>query len=48
MFHGDFVQYVVDCTTGPVIVRRPPTDQYAEGASVMLSFTPESCVLLEA
>ena len=48
MFHGDFVQYVVDCATGPVIVRRPPTNQLEEGASIVLSFAPESCVLLEA
>ena len=47
MFHGDFVQYVVDCATGPVIVRRPPTNQIEEGTSVMLSFSPEACVLLE-
>ena len=48
MFHGDFVQYVVDCSTGPTIVRRPPTNLIDEGASVVLSFPPESCVLLEA
>jgi iron(III) transport system ATP-binding protein len=47
MFHGDFVQYVVDCVTGPIMVRRPPTNLIEEGASVTLSFPAESCVLLE-
>jgi ABC-type Fe3+/spermidine/putrescine transport system ATPase subunit len=47
MFHGDFVQYVIDCPAGQLIVRRPPTDLYEEGAAVALSFAPEHCVLLE-
>ena len=47
MFHGDFVQYVVDCSTGPMIVRRPPTRLIEEGAAVTLSFPATSCVLLE-
>jgi iron(III) transport system ATP-binding protein len=47
MFHGDFVQYVVDCSTGPIMVRRPPTNQIEEGTDVVLSFPAESCVLLE-
>jgi iron(III) transport system ATP-binding protein len=47
MFHGDFVQYVVDCPLGQMIVRRPPTNLVAEGASVNLSFSPEHCILLE-
>lgn len=47
MFHGDFVQYVVDCATGVMIVRRPPTNVLPEGADVTLSFPPEYCVLLE-
>ena len=48
MFHGDFVQYVVDCPTGQLIVRRPPTTSIAEGASVTISFPADRCVLLEA
>ena len=48
MFHGDFVQYVVDCPSGQMIVRRPPTNLIAEGSSVMLSFPATFCVLLEA
>jgi hypothetical protein len=28
-------------------VRRPPTDLFAEGAGVTLSFAAEHCVLLE-
>jgi ABC-type Fe3+/spermidine/putrescine transport system ATPase subunit len=47
LFHGDFVQYVVDSGLGPLIVRRPPTNLLEEGAAVTLSFSPEHCVLLE-
>lgn len=48
LFHGDFVQYVVDNPVGAMIVRRPPTNLLPEGADVTLSFSPEHCVLLEA
>ncbi len=53
MFHGDFVQYVVDCGGignggGQMIVRRPPTNLIDEGANVVLSFPATFCVLLEA
>ena len=48
MFHGDFVQYVVDSPAGQLIVRHPPTNQIAEEAPVTLSFPTEACVLLEA
>jgi ABC-type Fe3+/spermidine/putrescine transport system ATPase subunit len=48
LFHGDFVQYVIDSALGPLIVRRPPTNLLEEGAAVTLSFSPEHCVLLEA
>jgi len=48
MFHGDFVQYVIDSALGPLIVRRPPTNLLDEGAAVTISFSPEHCVLLEA
>jgi len=47
LFHGDFIQYVVDWPAGQLIVRRPPTDLFAEGAAVTLSFAAEHCVLLE-
>jgi ABC-type Fe3+/spermidine/putrescine transport system ATPase subunit len=47
LFHGDFVQYIVDSALGPMIVRRPPTTLLDEGAAVTLSFSPEHCVLLE-
>jgi iron(III) transport system ATP-binding protein len=47
MFHGDFVQYVIDCPLGQIIVRRPPTNLVAEGEGVSLSFSPEHCILLE-
>ena len=46
MFHGDFIQYVVDWPAGQLIVRRPPTEHYAEGSAVTVSFLPEHCVLL--
>jgi hypothetical protein len=47
MFHGDFVQHVVDCPLGQMIVRRPPTNLVGEGEGVNLSFSPEHCILLE-
>ncbi len=47
MFHGDFVQYIVECTCGRLIVRRPPTNLLEEGAPVTLSFSPEHTVLLQ-
>ncbi|MBV9736124.1 MAG: ABC transporter ATP-binding protein [Acidisphaera sp.] len=46
MFHGDFIQYVVDWPAGQLIVRRPPTELFAEGAAVTIAFAPEHCVLL--
>ena len=48
LFHGDFVQYVIDSAIGSLIVRRPPVNLLSEGADVTLSFSPEHCVLLEA
>jgi ABC-type Fe3+/spermidine/putrescine transport system ATPase subunit len=47
MFHGDFVQYLVECACGRLIVRRPPTNLLEEGAEVTLSFSPEHTVLLQ-
>jgi ABC-type Fe3+/spermidine/putrescine transport system ATPase subunit len=46
MFHGDFIQYVVDWPAGQLIVRRPPTELYDEGSPIMISFAPTHCVLL--
>ncbi|HVZ09520.1 ABC transporter ATP-binding protein [Rhodopila sp.] len=46
MFHGDFIQYVVDWPPGQLIVRRPPTEMIDEGASVRIVCAPEHCVLL--
>ena len=46
MFHGDFIQYVVDWPCGQLLVRRPPTAAFAEGDAVTVSFAPEHCVLL--
>jgi ABC-type Fe3+/spermidine/putrescine transport system ATPase subunit len=48
MFHGDFIQYVVDCPAGALIVRHPPMHRIEEGANVKLTFSAERCVLLEA
>ena len=46
MFHGDFIQYVVDWPAGQLIVRRPPTEMIEEGAAVCIAFAPDHCVLL--
>jgi iron(III) transport system ATP-binding protein len=46
MFHGDFIQYVVDWPAGQLIVRRPPTEMFDEGSDVTVSFAPVHCVLL--
>ena len=46
MFHGDFIQYVVDWPAGQLIVRRPPTEMFDEGSDVTISFAPVHCVLL--
>ena len=46
MFHGDFIQYVIDWPDGQLIVRRPPTERLEEGAAVTVSFSPDHCVLL--
>ena len=46
MFHGDFIQYVVDWPCGQLLVRRPPTDVFTEGDPVTIAFAPEHCVLL--
>ncbi len=46
MFHGDFIQYVVDWPAGQLIVRRPPTELFEEGSAVTVSFAPTHCVLL--
>ena len=47
MFHGDFVQYIIDSPVGRLTVRRPPTQLVDEGTAVTLSFAPEHCVLLQ-
>jgi len=47
LFHGDFIQYIVDWPCGALTVRRPPTEMFEEGAAVTLSFAPEHCILLE-
>jgi ABC-type Fe3+/spermidine/putrescine transport system ATPase subunit len=46
MFHGDFIQYVVDWPPGQLLVRRPPTELFDEGSEVTISFAPVHCVLL--
>jgi ABC-type Fe3+/spermidine/putrescine transport system ATPase subunit len=47
LFHGDFIQYIVEWPAGQLTVRRPPTEVLDEGAEVTLSFAAEHCVLLE-
>ena len=47
MFHGDFVQYVIECAARPPD-RPPPAGQPpGEGAPVTVSFSPEHTVLLQ-
>ena len=46
LFHGDFNEYVIAWPAGTLIVRRPPTEAFAEGSEVALWFAPEHCVLL--
>jgi len=46
MFHGDFIQYVIDWPDGQLIVRRPPTELLDEGTAITVSFSPDHCVLL--
>jgi ABC-type Fe3+/spermidine/putrescine transport system ATPase subunit len=47
LFHGDFIQYIVDWAGGELTIRRPPTELFDEGAVVTLSFAREHCILLE-
>ena len=47
LFHGDFIQYIIDWPAGQLTVRRPPTEMFEEGAAVAVSFAAEHCVLLE-
>ena len=46
MFHGDFIQYVLSTAAGTLIVRRPPTESFEEGAALTASFKREHCLLL--
>ncbi len=48
MFHGDFVQYLIDWPAGQLVVRRPPAELIEEGVTVTIAFDAEHCVLLEA
>jgi ABC-type Fe3+/spermidine/putrescine transport system ATPase subunit len=47
LFHGDFIQYIVDWPAGQLTIRRPPTEALEEGQAVTVSFAPEHCILLE-
>ena len=46
MFHGDFIQYVIDWPCGQLLVRLPPTTHFVEGEAVVVPFAAEHCVLL--
>jgi len=46
MFHGDFIQYQVQCRSGEMTVRRSPTEVFEEGSNVALCFHSAQCVLL--
>ncbi len=47
MFHGDFIQYIIQWEGGDLVVRRSPTEMFDEGTNVTFSFSAEHCVLLE-
>jgi iron(III) transport system ATP-binding protein len=47
MFHGDFVQYLVEWPSGSLIVRRPPTEIFAEEEEVVISFAPQHCIIVD-
>jgi ABC-type Fe3+/spermidine/putrescine transport system ATPase subunit len=47
MFHGDFIQYIVQWAGGDLVVRRSPTEVFDEGANITVSFSSDHCVLLE-
>jgi iron(III) transport system ATP-binding protein len=47
MFHGDFIQYIVQWGGGELVVRRSPTEIFDEGANITVSFASNHCVLLE-
>jgi iron(III) transport system ATP-binding protein len=46
MFHGDFIQYVIDWPAGALIVRRPPTEVLAEGMEILVGFDAVHCIIL--
>ena len=47
LFHGDFVEYLIDCQGNRVIVRRPPTEIVTEGEAVTVLFWAEHTILLD-
>jgi ABC-type Fe3+/spermidine/putrescine transport system ATPase subunit len=47
LFHGDFVEYFIDCQGNRLTVRRPPTEVLAEGEAVTLLFSAEHTILLD-
>jgi ABC-type Fe3+/spermidine/putrescine transport system ATPase subunit len=48
VFLGDFVQYLVRWGDEHLVIRRPPTERFDEGATVYMGIAPEHCVLLES
>jgi len=46
MFHGDFIQYIIDWPAGTLIVRRPPTEVFDEGSEILVGFDAEHCIIL--
>ena len=48
MFHGDFIQYVIDWPAGTLIVRRPPTEVFEEGTEILLCFDAVHCIILSS
>ena len=48
VFLGDFVPYIVAWGGEQLVIRRPPTERFDEGATVYMGIAPEHCVLLES
>ncbi|MGN6488775.1 MAG: ABC transporter ATP-binding protein [Devosia sp.] len=48
MFHGDFIQYLIDWPAGTLIVRRPPTEVFDEGTEILVCFDAVHCIVLSS
>ncbi len=46
-FSGEFIEYYVETGWGSIIVRRPPTERFEVGSTVMLELDPDHCIVIE-